>query len=266
MNLRLFQRRRWKTALRAGYSSNIASQLLAQAVASLAGAGAVGPGTTVLLPFSHGISNLDISAVTNVDIGARIRSLSAASSGTRCSVRTRTGPSIRTTSPAPPGLNLHEAIQVGNISGQYGRELGYGSITGQSGTIEGQTYRAGVQHSTANGMVLEGTVHGSDQTVHNAKPLSDKSCVGGSRRVHARVPAISARAWAAAGRGVRSSAPATNFATNGYTARASIEHPRFQVGATHQQQSERFAAVSQSRGLSLGRDSLLLTAGADRAQ
>jgi len=230
MNLRLFQKSRWKTAFRAGYSSNIASQLLAQEVSSLTGPGAVSPGQTALLPFSNAISNLDLNAITTFDVGAGF-SLFGSFERNAVLSSSQTGPLNSNYFSSTGGMNYSKKLKWGNVSGQYGRELGYGSITGQSGTIQGQTYRAGFQHTTSGGMVWEANVRGSDQTVHNANPLSDKSIsadAGISTHVVGDFSTRLGGGWQ------RSSfvSSGNEFRSNGYTARASIEHPRYQVSAT----------------------------------
>lgn len=255
LNLRLFQRSRWKTSFRAGYSSNIASQLLAQEVANITAPGAVAPNPSVLLPFSNGISNLDLSAVTSVDLAYGF-GLFANMERNQVLSSNQNGPLNSNYFSSTAGVNYSKKLKWGTLSGEYGRELGYGSITGQSGTIEGQTYRAGFQHAMTNGMILEGTVRGSDQTVHNANPLSDKSFsadAGVSLHVVGDFSTRLGGGWQ------RSSfvSSGNEFRSSGYTARASIEHPRYQVSATlNDTIGDSLPFTTQ--GLGLGLSSILL--------
>jgi hypothetical protein len=114
-----------------------------------------------------------------------------------------------------------------NVTGQYGQDLGVGSITGQSGFIEGQTFNLTAQHGTPDQMEYEGVVHGTNQSVHNSLPVIDHSIsIDGSVAHH-----VMGRFSARIGGGYQFSSflnAANEFRTNGYTARASIEHPRVQ--------------------------------------
>ncbi len=149
-------------------------------------------------------------------------------------------------------MNYSKKLKWGTLSGEYGRELGYGSITGQSGTITGQTYRAGFQHATSNGMILEGTVRGSDQAVHNANPLSDKSFSADAGVSFHVVGDFSTRL----GGGWQNSSflsAGNEFRSSGYTARASIEHPRYQISATlNNVLGDSLPFTSQGLGLGVG--------------
>jgi hypothetical protein len=115
-----------------------------------------------------------------------------------------------------------------NLTGQYGRDFGVGSVTGQSGIIQGQTYNLTAQHGTPDRLEYDGVLHGTNQTVHNAQPVINRSIsieASVSRRV---VGVFSARV----GGGYQRSSfvnAANEFRTNGYIARAGIEHPRVQV-------------------------------------
>jgi hypothetical protein len=60
-SLGLRQRHRWKTTLRAAYTSNIASQLLAQVGNTLATAGSVAIGDSIFSPFTHGAATFEFS-------------------------------------------------------------------------------------------------------------------------------------------------------------------------------------------------------------
>lgn len=229
LNLRLFQRRRWKSSFHAGYSSNLASQLLAQAVSTLTGPGVVAT-DTVLAPFSYGISNLNFTASTTADLG-RGFGLYGTAERNEVLAADQGGPVSSNYFTSTAGVNYSRKLGWGNVSAQYGRELGYGSITGQSGTISGQTYRASFQHATSNGNSFELEFHGADQQVQNTQPLSNHSLAadaGFGFRVY--------RDWSTRlGGGWQHSNfmnDANEFRTDGYTARMSIEHPQYQFNVS----------------------------------
>ncbi len=229
-SLRLFQKRRWRSSVRAGYSSNLASQLLAQAASSLSGANSIAADTTILQPFSHGLSNYNLTGITNVTLAGGVGAYGSVERNAILS-SDQNGPLNANYFTTTAGVTYAHKVPWGNISGEYGREFGLGSVTGQSGTIQGQTYRAGVQHGSANGLRIDGTLHGSNQSVHNAQPLSNNSVsIEGSVADHL-FGAFSGQIgggwqW---GSIVNS---ANEFRTNGYTARIGIEHPRFQISAS----------------------------------
>jgi hypothetical protein len=227
VNLRLFQKRRFKTSVRAGYSSNLASQLLAQAASTLTAPGSTAPGGDILLPYSRGLSSFNLNAITNYNLNygwslyagiEKNQILSANDNG-------QLSADYFTTS---AGVLYAHSFPWGNLSGEYGREFGIGSVTGQSGTIQGQTYRVGAQTGKGGGLVFDGSVHGSDQSVQNVQPISNRSlAVEGSvsSRIVGSFNARIGGGWQW-GDVVNS---ANDFRSNGYTARIGIEHPRYQV-------------------------------------
>jgi hypothetical protein len=229
-NLRLFQRRRWKTALRTTYSSNLASQLLAQATNTLGGPGSVAPdGIAILLPYSHGLANLNLNGVTSVALSygfglyGGVERNEVFSSG-------QYGPLNANYFTTSAGVTYAGRFRWGHLSGQYGREFGLGSITGQSGTIQGQNYLVGAQHGVPERLQVEGTVRGSDQTVHNAQPVSNRSFAveaSVARRAYRNFGIRLGGGWEH-GTFINS---ANEFRSSGYTARAGIEHPRIQISA-----------------------------------
>jgi hypothetical protein len=228
-NLRLFQRRRWKSSLRAGYTSNLASQLLALAAGSLSAPGSVAPDGNILQPFSRGIANFEVNGITNLILG---KGFGAFGSVERSAIVSsdQVGPLSANYLTTSAGLTYARSFRSWNLSGEYGRECGVGSITGQSGTIQGQTYMASAQHGKSDGLQFDGTVHGSGQSVHNAQPLTNESfSVEGSvaDRIFRDFSARIGGGWQW-GSIVNS---ANEFRTNGYTARLGIEHPRFQISA-----------------------------------
>ncbi|MDR3701532.1 MAG: hypothetical protein P4L56_17925 [Candidatus Sulfopaludibacter sp.] len=229
-NLRLMQHHRWRSTLRAGYSSNVASQLLAQATSSLGAAGSAAPDAQILTPFSHGVANYILTANTNVTLGGGFGLYGGVERSALFSDNTDSTLSANYfTSSA--GVTWAKRFSWGNISGEYGREFGIGSITGQSGTIQGQTYRASVQHGTGGRLQLDLTLHGSDQSILNAQPLTNDSVSvegGVGTRVYRDFSARLGGGW----QWSSIVNDANEFRTNGYTARAGIDHPRFQVDAS----------------------------------
>ncbi len=215
--------------LRANYSSNLASQLLERAASTLGSPGAVAPDGNILTPFSHGMANLDLSGVTTVAIG---HGLGVYGSVGRSSIFSSQDSLLNsdyfTTS---GGVTYAGKFHGGNFSGEYAREFGIGSLIGQSGTIQGQHWAVSAQYGSAGGLLFDATVHGSNQDVQTAQPLaSDTFSAEGS--VSDRIAgSFSARL----GGGWQWSSivnAANEFRTNGYTARAGIEHPRFQISAS----------------------------------
>jgi hypothetical protein len=228
-NVRLRQKRRWKTSLRASYSSNLASQLLEQAAGSLGGPGAVVPSGTVLVPFQNDAANINFNGITSFTLGYGLGLYGSVERSSIVSSQDSLLNSDYTTGAA--GVTYNHKFGWGNVSGEYAREYGVGSLIGQAGTIQGQHYVVSAQHGTPGGLQFDGTLHGSDQNVHSAQPLSNRSfSVEGS--VSDRVAGdFSGRIgggwqWGDIVNG------ANDFRTNGYTARLGIEHPRFQISAS----------------------------------
>lgn len=228
-SLRLTQRRRWKSMLRANYSSNLASQLLERAASTLGSPGAVVPDGNILVPFSHGMANLNLSGVTTVVIG---HGLGVYGSVERSSIFSSQDNLLNsdyfTTS---GGVTYAAKFHGGNFSGEYAREFGIGSLIGQSGTIQGQHWAVSTQYGSAGGLLFDATVHGSNQEVQTAQPLSSDSFSAEGSVSDRIAGSFSARL----GGGWQWSSivnAANQFRTNGYTARAGIEHPRFQISAS----------------------------------
>ena len=229
-NLRLTQRRRWKTSFRAAYSSNLASQLLAQAASSLSAPGSVAPDGNILLPFSQGISNLIIDANTSLTLNygfglfATVERNSVLSSS-------QNGPLNADYFTSSAGVTYAGKVSWINLTGEYAREFGEGSITGQSGTIQGQNYRVSAQHGNPDQLRFEVTIHGTDETVQNAQPISDHTFSVDASVAHRVYGGVSVRAGGGWQRGSYVNA-ANEFKTGGYTARLGVEHPRFQFTAS----------------------------------
>ncbi|HXB67613.1 MAG TPA: hypothetical protein VNY05_05185 [Candidatus Acidoferrales bacterium] len=229
-NLRLMQKRRWKTSLRANYSSNIASQLLEQAASSLIGPGAVVPDANVLVPFSHGIANLSLNAITSVSLG---HGFGLYGSVERSAVfsSSQGGPLNSNYFTATAGVTYAQKFFWGNLSGEYARELGTGSLIGQSGTIQGQHYSISAQHGGSGGLQFDATVRGSQQIIHTVQPLTNNSFSAEGSVADRVAGSFSARLGGGWQWGSIVNA-ANEFRTNGYTARASIESPRVQISAS----------------------------------
>lgn len=230
VNVRLMQRRRWKSSLRAAYSSNVASQLLAQAAGSLGGPGAIAPDATILLPFSHGISNLNFNGTTSV---ALTHGFGLFGSAERNEVLSsdQGGPLNASYFTATAGVTYAQKFGWGSVNGQYGRDEGYGSVTGQSGRIRGETYRVGAQRGSANGIIVDFDVHGSDQAVKNAQPLSNNGLAAEAGIAFPIATDIHTRLGGGWQRSLFVNS-GNEFRTNGYTFRASVDHPRYQVSVS----------------------------------
>jgi hypothetical protein len=229
-NVRLFQKRRWRAALRAAYSSNLAGQLLAQAAGSLVGAGSVAQSTHILVPFSNDMSNYNLQGITNIDVAKGLGLYFSAERGAVFSSNT-VGPLNANYLTTEAGLTHAKRLKWGSVSSQYARQFGLGSVTGQAGTIQGQVYRASLLEGNPSGLRFEGTLQGNDQSVHNAQPLSSHGvsvdCSVADRVYHD----FNARLgggwqWGSVTNN------ANDFRSSGYVARAGIEHPRFQVNGS----------------------------------
>ena len=255
-NLRLLQRRKWRTSLRAGYTSNIAGLLLTRLVGGLGGNGAIAPDASVLQPFQHTISNLNLNALTSVDLAHglgfygsadRTAVIVAGDSGLRSSYFTTAG-----------GMTYAGRFRWGNLSGQYGREFGIGSVTGQSGRIQGQNYVATVQHGNPDGLQFDLSIHGTDQSVHNAQPANNHSFASDGSAARRLFGQFSARLGGGWQQGTFTNAD-NEFHSRGYTAHASIEHPRLQLsGSLNTSLGNSLQAYSQMYG-GIGAEAALLT-------
>jgi hypothetical protein len=226
-NLLLRQRHRWKSSIRASYTSNIASELLAQAATTLATPGAVAIGDSILAPFNHGAATFEFNGLTSADLA---HGFGVYGSVERNAVLSSSldGPLNSNYFTTEVGVTYKHRFSWANVTGQYGQDVGVGSITGQSGFIQGQTYNLTAQHGTPDQMEYEGVLHGINQTIHNAQPLINHSVSIEGSIGHHMMGRFSGRI----GGGYQRSSfvnAANEFRTNGYIARASIEHPRVQV-------------------------------------
>jgi hypothetical protein len=229
-NLRLMQKRRWKTSFRASYSSNLASQLLAQAASTLGGPGAVVPDGNVLAPFSHGMANLSLNGITSVDLSHGLGLYGSAERNAMFS-SSQGSPLNSDYFTTSAGAIYSRKFRWGNLSGEYAREFGIGALIGQSGAIQGQHYVVSAQHGSSGGLTFDTTVHGSDQSVNTAQPFSNKNFSAEASAADRVAGSFSARLGGGWQWGSIVNA-ANEFRTNGYTARAGIEHPRFQISAS----------------------------------
>jgi hypothetical protein len=228
-NLRMFQRRRWKTSLRAGYTSNIAGLVLTQLVGGLGGNGSIAPDTSVVQSFRRTTSYLNLNGLTSVDLS---HGLGLYGSVDRTAVLTAGNSDLNSRYiTTAGGVTFSRAFRWGNLSGQYGRSFGIGSVTGQTGRIEGQNYVFTAQPGKPDSFQLDFSIRGSDQSVRNEMPASEHtftSDMGVGVRVVGQFRARLGGGWQ---RGVFSN-QGNEFHTHGYTARASIEHPRFQLNGS----------------------------------
>ena len=230
-SFRLFQRRRWRASARAGYTSNLASVLLSQSVAALSAApGAVAPDSSVLSPVRNNLSNLTMNANTTVDLSRDLSLFGSLDRGAIIENSSQSGPGARYFT-ATGGVTYSAKLPWGNLTGQYGRDFGQGSVTGQSGTIQGENYQLSAQTGSIDEFQLTGSLHGSDQSIHNDQPVTENSLsveAGIGRRV---VGAWTVRAGGGWQNGSFKSMT-SEFRNGGYTARLGIEHPRFQINGS----------------------------------
>jgi hypothetical protein len=229
VNLRMFQRRRWKASMRAGYTSNISSLLLTQFVGGLTGNGTVAPDSSILQPFQRKTSYLNLNGLTSVDLshgfslyGKLDRTSVLAASESNLSSRYLT---------TAGGITFSKTYRWGSLSGQYGRSFGIGSITGQTGRISGQEYFISVQPGNPDGLQFDLSVRGSDQSVRNEMPAQESSF---SSDAGVGFP-LFGRLRFRLGGGIQKgnfSNQGSDFHTRGYTARIGIDHPRFQLSGS----------------------------------
>jgi len=227
-NLRLFQRKRWKTSLRAGYSSNIASLLLTQLVGGLGNNGSVSPGESILQPFERKTSYFNFTGLSSLDIS---HGLSLYGSADRTAVFT--GNSLLDSSyfTTSGGVNYARTFRWGNVSGQYGRTLGGGNITGQTGRVMGQSYAITVQPGNPDGLIFDITVRGTSQSIRSEIPAREHSF---STEGGVGIPLLGqyrARIGGGLQTGVFTN-QGNEFRSRGYTARIGFEHPRFQLNGS----------------------------------
>ncbi len=255
-NLRLFQRSRWKISLRAGYTSNVAGLLLTQLVGGLGSSGSIAPDASILQPFQHTISNLNLNALTSVNLS---HGLSLYGSADRTAVLVANDSGLRSSYfTTMAGISYAGTFRWGSLSGQYGREYGIGSVIGQTGTIQGQNYAVTVQHGNRDGLEFDFSIHGTDQSVRNEQPANNHSFASDASVAHPVFGQVSARVGGGWQQSTFTNA-GSDFHTEGYTAHASIEHPRFQVnGSLNTSVGNSLQAYSQLFG-GIGVESALLT-------
>ncbi len=230
-NLRLFQRRRWKTTLHGGYSSNFTSQLLSQILASAtaSGPGSIAPSQYVVTTLEHQLATVSVSGNTTYDIGHGF-GMFGNFDHSRLIDANQLYPLSSSYFSTTAGLTYSNSYSWGRLSAQYGRDLGYGSVTGQSGTIQGQSYQVNAQRGKGDALVIEGSVHGTSQSVQNTVPISSNNFAtegsvsnGVSRGFRARIGG--GYQWGSFQNG------GSEFRTDGYTARAGLEHTKVQFTA-----------------------------------
>ncbi len=231
-NIRLFQRRRWKTALHAGYSSNVSGQLLNSVVGGLGtgGPGTVLPDTSTLALLERSIGSLNFNGTTSFQV---TKELSLYGRADHSSVFTppADGAVNGSYTSASAGVTYSKRFEWLNVSGQYARELGSGSVTGQSGRLAGDNYLVSFQAGKAGATQFDGSVHGNSESLQNMQPVTDRSfSAEGSISQH-----LFGRLGVRAGGGWQQGnfeSGGSAFLSKGYTGRFGIEHPLLQMSAT----------------------------------
>jgi len=222
--------RRLNGSVRANYSSNLASQVLQQTVYSMAALGSSAPNTNVLAPISNDISSFNVDGLTNLTIGhgfSAFAGLGWSTVGTTIAQNSINA----TVTTASAGLDYANKFHWGSLSGSYSRQLGVGTFLGQSGTTQGDRYRVSAQHQTQRGFDFEASVQGTDDSLHDAQPYTNRNVITDGT-VSAQV---SGNFHGSIGGGWQWSdfvSTANDFKTNGYTIHAGVNHPRFQVYAS----------------------------------
>ena len=226
-NLRLRQRRRWKTSFRASYSSNAVSELLAQAAASLATPGAVAIGNNVLAPFSHGVATFEFNGLTSADL-AHGFGVYANVERNAVLASSLDGPLNTSYFMSEVGVTYAHRFAWGSLTAQYGQDFGIGSFIGEAGTILGETYNVTAKHGTPDRLEYDAILHGIDQSVHNTLPVINHSVSIEGNLTRRVMGGLTARIGAGYQRSSFVNAN-SEFRTNGYIGRAGIEHPRVQI-------------------------------------
>jgi hypothetical protein len=228
-NLRMFQKRKWKTSLGAGYNSNISGLLMSQLIGGLGSNGSVAPDQNVLGRLQRTTSYLNFNGLTSVELP---RGFGFYGGADRTAVYTDRSKELSsnyftTTS----GATYTRSFGWGSLSGEYGRSFGFGSVTGQTGMIIGQSYVFTAQPGNPDGLQFDLSIRGNTQTVHNDVPTRDHSFASDAGvRFN-----LAGRFRAQLGGGWQRSAFSNHrndSLTTGYTGRAGIEHPRFQFNAS----------------------------------
>jgi hypothetical protein len=222
----------------------------------LDGSGSVAPQPGVLQPFQHTISNLNLNALTSLDLSHGL-GLYASADRTAVSVSGNNGlrSSYFTTA---GGVTYAGKYRWGNFSGQYGREFGTGSVTGQTGTITGQNYAVSIQLGQLDNLQFDSSVHGTEQRVRNTQSLNNRNFAWDGSLARRLFGQLSARVGGGWQRATFTTA-GSDFRTKGYTAHASIDSPRFQLtGAYNTNLGSSLQAYTQLLG-GIGAESAVLT-------
>jgi hypothetical protein len=228
-SLRMFQKRKWKTSIRAGYNSNISGLLMSQLIGGLGSNGSVAPDQNVLGRLQRTTSYLNLNGITSVDLP---RGFGLYGSADRTAVHTNRSTELSSSYfMTTGGATYARSFGWGSLSGEYGRSFGFGSVTGQVGSIIGQNYVFTAQPGNPDGLQFDLSIRGNYQTAHNDIPTRDHSFASD---VGVRFN-IAGQFRAQLGGGWQRSAfsnDRNDFRTMGYTGRAGIEHPRFQFNVS----------------------------------
>lgn len=231
-NLRLFQRKRWKSAFHAGYSSNVSGQVLNSVVSGLGagGPGTVVPDTTTLSLLERSIGSLNFNGTTTFQV---TKDLGFYGRVDQSSVFTPPADGAVNASflSASAGVTYSKRFEWLSVSGQYARELGSGSVTGQSGRLSGDNYLVSFQAGKAGSTLFDGSIHGNSESIQNAQPVTDRSLSAEgsiSQHLFGRLSIRGGGGW----QGGNFQSGGSQFLSKGYTGRFGIEHPRLQLSAT----------------------------------
>jgi len=230
---RFVPRKRWKNYVRASYTSNLTSAFVNQVVTGLGagGLGTVAPGQSLLESLRGQVSNVSVNATSNFEVGKGLSVYASTDRGQVSSSNPQSAGLNASYFTTTAGVTYTRALPWGNVSGQYGRDIGYGSAIGQSGTITGQTYTATFQAGSVDRLQTDFSVHGNTRSVQNELPFNGRNFSADltfSRRVIGQFSARLGAGWQTG----TSNSSGNEFRSHGYTARISLDHPRVQVSAT----------------------------------
>jgi len=230
VNLMLFQKHRVRTSVRFSYWSNMGSELAAQEMTAMTTTGSAVPDQNSAQALTHGVSSYFLNDQTNVTLGHGFEAYLGLE---RRAFMTPTQKDAMNADywAGSAGLIYQHRMSWGVITGEYGRQLGIGTVTGQSGNVEGQVFQGSLQTGNGNGMQIEGLVRGSTQSIQSIQPIANHNISAEGSISRHIIGNFKGRIgggyqWAT----VENSGVDSH--SGGYTAQVGIIHPIAQVSAS----------------------------------
>jgi hypothetical protein len=255
-NVRFMQKRRWKSSMRAAYTSNVAEQLFARLVSGLGSNNSITPDSNALLPFQHSVSYLNLNARTYADL-SRGFGLYGSVDRSEVLATSESGLSSRYTTLAAGGTYTR-SFSWGSLSGQYGRLFGTGSVLQQDGTIKGQNYMVSAQPGKQGRFHLEFSLRGTDQIIRNKLTIGTHS-IAPNASVEIDVFGLFRARVGGGWQQSTFSTAGNDFRSSGRIAQFGVEHPRFHIsGSIDNSIGNSLQTLGQSYG-DIGVGSAILT-------